>query len=312
MCLAQSRQSVQSFAETAINLTNVLKVRSGEFNVFGDKFVTAFVNYENQEPRRITTFTLFPNDFLDRGSTFELSPQIGCRFNCPFCGVPGFSRNLEVSEVVEQVAILVQQAQKVGAQIRPPFKFSFTDGGELLLNPDCMQIIGKLTEVLPAYLKVSTVLPDSELVRENLDSLISFNQLYSNIIHLQISMVSTSQDIRQQYGRQALMNDWKIRKVAEEWLEQTGRKPTLAFTLTTTSHCRVEEIVQVLSPDLFMVKLSPYKPNLVPGNETISLPNLDDLVEEFQQAGYELIPTQLNEVERKIGLLLSGTRSFEA
>jgi len=304
--------SMKDLNNRHIRLTKVLDVKSDICNQEGDRFITIFVKYPKQKTMGITTFTLFPRDLSNGGYMFELSPQIGCSVGCPFCGVPPFERSLTEMEIFEQVIILTREAIRRDITIRGPYKYSFTDGGELLQNRRCLAIVKLLSSALTADFKISSVLPNTQLVKNNIKKLLVFAEKVRGkmTMQLQISMFSTDEKIRRASSKRSLMPSVQIAEMGKQWLEATGRKPTLTFTLTDTSHCQADEIVNILPPKLFMVRLFPYKLNGLSGIKTINPKQLTKITNEFIGAGYKLVPCQTDPVERRNALLLSGTLTY--
>ena len=78
----------------------------------------------------------------DKRNTICVSSQIGCPLNCSFCatGKMGFKRNLEISEVVEQVLFFARYLKQIGEKIT---NIVFMGMGEPFLN--YQNIIGAIT-----------------------------------------------------------------------------------------------------------------------------------------------------------------------
>jgi len=69
--------------------------------------------------------------------TFCISSQVGCALDCKFCatGKMGFIRNLSSGEIIEQVILMIEQAQK------PATNIVYMGMGEPLLNLKNVHIV---------------------------------------------------------------------------------------------------------------------------------------------------------------------------
>ena len=69
----------------------------------------------------------------DERNTICVSSQVGCSLNCSFCatGKMGFKRNLEVSEIVEQVLFFARYLEQIGEKVT---NIVFMGMGEPFLN----------------------------------------------------------------------------------------------------------------------------------------------------------------------------------
>ena len=260
----------------------------------------------HKEIYRITC-TWFRNRFRN---LVEVSSQIGCRIGCMFCGCGEFKRDLMPDEVLEQIRILQQTAQKTGISLDEVNKINFTDGGEILFNPHCIDIIRAVTAYLPLKIKISSVMPDAEIVRENLNWIMHFMQNYPPCVVFQISLYSTDEKIRQDNSNRKLMSFEELRQFGEQWLNAhpSRRKVTLTFTLTSKSNYVPEKIAEVLPPSLFVVRLHGYKPNNVEGIEPMDSEMSSCLNKKFQDLGYKTIYDVPDDFDNK-QLIIGGTRT---
>lgn len=241
---------------------------------------------------------------------FEISSQIGCRIGCIFCGCGEFKRDLMPDEVLEQIKILQRSGEQAGVPLNEVNKINFTDGGELLFNPHCVDIIRAVMVYLPLKIKISTVMPDAKIVRENLNWIMNFMRHYTPGVVFQISLYSTDEAIRQSASNWGLMSFDELRRFGEQWLSlhPLRRKVTLTFTLTSTSHCVPEEIAEILPPNLFVVRLHGYKPNNVEGVEPMDSETRGRLNKKFQDLGYTTIYDDPDDFDKK-QLIIGGTRT---
>lgn len=224
----------------------------------------------------------------NKGYLFELSPQVGCKMSCPFCELEPYKDSLTPEEVVSQIKILQDETRLHNIPINDPFKINFSDGGELLLNEHCMEILRAATNYLPVLVKVSTTMPDDDISKENLTGLIKFMQNYMPGVTLQVSLYSTDENIRNRPSKVPFISFARLRDIGEEWKAKhpEGRKITLTFTLTSTSHCKPHEIVNILPPELFRIRLHPYKPNNKKGISTMSIQRCKEICAAFEKCGY--------------------------
>lgn len=310
-----------------MNLNNTLPTQSelvsSHFEIFGTKLsevanangehsLTAFLGSPrlNNAKDQPITCTLFPTG--TGGYLFEVSPQLGCLVGCDFCGCGPLRGNLTPDEVVEQLRILQEEAHRKGIKLDGTNKIEFADGGELLLNPNCIEIIHAVTNYLPVKVKLSTVLPNTKLSRRNLEQTLVFMRDYEPQINFQISLYSTDKTIRQRASGVPLFSFEELRVLGQRAMEAhpTGRKMTLTFTLKSNSHCFPQEIVNILTPDIFVVRLHPYKDNGIERDfETIDEEEYMRLEQEFHYLHYEIIGNPYDQLERH-QLTTGGTKAL--
>ncbi|MFA6436353.1 MAG: radical SAM protein [Candidatus Gracilibacteria bacterium] len=261
---------------------------------------------DNQRAKPIVARVL-PRDRRGSGHVFEISPQLGCVMGCKFCShspdKDALHRSLTPEQVVDQIKILEEQAVQRNFQINP-YKINFTDGGELLLNPHCRDILVAVSRHLRRKIKISTVLPDLPIVRRNLEEVFDFMKDYEPGLSWQISLASTNEQGRQeqrqpQKRRVPLYSMEGIKDVCER-IQQAYegiRKATLTFTLTENSDCDPREIIDVLPPHLVRPRLHPFKENRT-GCESMPTDRIEELRTAFIKAGYaDTAIDTLDEVE---------------
>lgn len=235
---------------------------------------------------------VLPRDRQGSGHIFEVSPQLGCVVGCNFCSLSpskdALHRNLTPWQVVDQIKILEAEAERRDFQINP-YKINFTDGGELLLNPYCPDILAEVSRHLRRKIKISTVLPDLPITRTNLGETFDFMRNYEPGLSWQISLSSTNEHGRQQQKRGSvpLYSMYNIKDVCERIKQAYGgiRKATLTFTLTDKSDCNPSEIIDVLPPSLVRPRLHPFKENRT-GEKSMPTEKIEELRQVFVRAGY--------------------------
>ncbi|MBI4994301.1 hypothetical protein HZC21_01495 [Candidatus Peregrinibacteria bacterium] len=278
----------------------LIKTRSRECNDRGDRSLTAFFSsprLQNNENQPITC-TLYPRRKGSAEYIAEVSSQVGCVIGCASCGCGKFRGNLTPDDVVDQIRTLIEAAQARFPSVSVN-KINFTDGGELLLNPHCAEILQAATNHCHAFVKISTVLPDTPLTKQNIEHVIDFMRSYGPGITLQVSMHSTSPNERLSYVGVRLFSFQDLRELGERWqsLHPAQRKITLTFTLVSTTRCRPEEIVDLLPPDLFRIRLHPCKPNSNGQNtHTMSRERCIALEQEFIGLGYTVQRDEYDEI----------------
>lgn len=285
----------------------------GQGNNAGDLAITEFLATERfGTQNQPITCTLYPRRRGTGEYIFEISPQLGCVVKCSFCGCGNFAGNLSPAEIVEQIDILKNDAIQNDIDIKSP-KISFADGGELILNPHCPQILKAVTHNTPADVKVSSTLPDTVLARKNLEAILQFVPTYYSEDHnvaFQLSLFSTNPDIRQSSSRIPLMSFDDMRTFGQRWNGQhpINRKITLTFTLTSKSHCVASEIADELPPSLFIIRLHPYRPNDT-GLTTVDIEQCRQIESDFLQFGYTVIREVFDEQESN-QLITGGTNTI--
>ncbi|MFH0820586.1 MAG: radical SAM protein [Candidatus Peregrinibacteria bacterium] len=284
-----------------LTLTNeeleVVSTKIFQCNERGDRQLVAFLRAPqiNHDPsRQPITSTLCPKDNNGGGTVFELCPQVGCVVRCKFCGCGEFRGNLTPSQVVQQIRILLKEAEKNGIFLPLPHQIDFSDGGELLLNPRCREIFEAVTTRIPASVKISTTLPlpGYPVVEKNLVEILNLIETYRPQVKFQISLSSTNPETRQKNSRVPLFPFERIREIGENILKRHSnhRKTTLTFTLLNDSRIIPKEIVKKLPPDFFVIRLHPYKPNNIDGHvEAMDPQEVKRLDGEFRALGYKTI-----------------------
>lgn len=296
-------------------LLEIMHVKDRVCNLRGDHAITVFMRSPrigNDETQPITC-SLYPKDDQGGGYLFELSPQLGCMVGCDFCGCGEFKGSLTPEETNLQIQVMDVVARELGVSIPPPYQINFTDGGELLLNNHCMEILEATTQQIPTGVKLSTVLPDYALARNNLDQILQFMSQYEPRLNLQVSLYSTDPQIRQDSSGIPLMSFADLRVLGERAMQAhpDGRKITLTFTLKADSHCVPAEIAGILPPELFFIRLHPYKDNHNRATiETMPLEDCRRLEQEFRALGYTDILREEYDPLEADQLVEGGTRSI--
>lgn len=282
-------------------------------NTAGDLAITEFLATEQLGSiTQPITCTLYPRRRGTGEYIFEISPQLGCIVECPFCGCGEFAGNLSPEEVIEQINILQNDADDNGINVRNP-KISFADGGELVLNPYCPQILEAIAHNFRADIKISSTLPGTTMSRRNLEAILEFAQRYyseNSNVAFQVSLSSTDPNIRRGTSRIPLLSFPELRTFGQRWTEKhpANRQITLTFTLTGESHCVASEIADELPPSLFIIRLHPYRPNGT-GLTTINPDRCSNLEAEFVSKGYTVIREEFDQHELN-QLITGGTNTI--
>lgn len=282
-------------------------------NNAGDLAITEFLATERLGTRgQPITCTLYPRRRGTGEYIFEISPQLGCFVGCFFCGCGKFAGNLSPAEIVEQIEILKNDAIDNSIDVKRP-KISFADGGELILNPHCPQILEAIARDMSVDVKISSTLPINFLAQRNMEAILRFLREYwseDRNLAFQVSLSSTNPDIRRSSSRIPLMPFADIRTFGQRWIDQhpANRKITLTFTLTSESHCVAPEIADELPPSLFVIRLHPYRPNGI-GLTTIDVEQCRKIEIEFLQFGYSVIREVFDEKELS-QLITGGTNAI--
>jgi adenine C2-methylase RlmN of 23S rRNA A2503 and tRNA A37 len=239
-----------------------------------------------------------------------ISSQIGCPSKCRFCslGDKKFVRNLEPREMQDQVVLMLQQAKQYGIDIDEcPHKVSFSKSGEPLLNRNMVEGLERIEELGTSF-KVSTLFPKGNLVLDNFHNVAEFASNYNKPVQMQISLISTSQDYREEMAGIRLASFEELRNVSEYWKEKNpdGRKINLSLILTQDTPVDADLASKFFSPELFRFRLRNYVPNqhgMENNLRPITRERYDETRKSFEDKGYEVgdwaTPTP---IEQRFGL----------
>lgn len=254
-------------------------------------------------------------DVKDR-NIVSISTQIGCPSTCSFCeiGPENFKRNLSVDELYEQVILALKLQQKAGIDIEEKkIKVSTGKMGETLFNNDFVGGLEKIAQLGASY-KPATIFPDSKRCYENFERIARFAASYSEPLHIQVSLVSTSEKYRQGVTKLKLAGFKKIREMGERWkeLNPNGRDINLSLILSSEVPADPDDVCGILTPDIFRFRFRNYVPT-DNGRENylakIELEKMRELKKRFADKGYKVsdwaTPTP---TEQRFGLAASVTR----
>ncbi len=245
-----------------------------------------------------------------------ISSQINCPMKCYFCelGTEKFIRNLSRMEMVEQVRVVLTEAEKEGFTLNNyPHKITIANTGEPLFNPDIVSAIDDLGEFNTSF-KISTVLPATTIAFERAREIAQFSYFSGRTVQLQISLISTLEEERQRIIGVRAASFREIRKVGEMWrsVNPTGRKVNLSLIITSTMDCDADKIADIFPPELFRFRFREYvstENGTNNGLVAVSAEKLAEIKEDFRERGYEVTdfasPTP---IERKFGLVSNAIR----
>lgn len=265
--------------------------------------------------QKLATCTLCPR-INKHGRIYALPAQKGCIVGCSFCSVPKYFGDLTPKEIIEIIKLLNEQALLNGLKVSSTkFKFSFVKGGELFLNKYCLQILQSIQKasLLSFDVKIPSVFPRSEIAKKNIKQVLEFYRELpqQNNIYLFVSLLSTSESIRNRIAKIPLMSFEEIGKVGKEFYFVRKRKTTLSITATDDSVCNPSALAKHFSQEYFAVRIYPYKRN-AKKKESMELGYIHQLEKDLRDLGYKIIPSgnKYSKLERKIGFLDSSNSIF--
>lgn len=236
---------------------------------------------------------------------------------CAFCELGGeqFGRNLTPQELRDQVTLVLEEAARYGFDINAtPHKMNVAGSGEPLLNRslvDGFRLIGDL----PQTIKISTVFPDDVRAWVNFQRVVDFAaELTTQVIQIQISLISTSEEERQRMSGGRVASFAKLRDAAALWRTKNpqGRKVNLSLIITGDDCCAANEVRDLFPPELFRFRFREYVPTRHGTENHLSSATAERLAAinaDFAAAGYEVgdwaSPTP---IERKFGLASNAIR----
>ena len=268
---------------------------------FGDGFVR--IPIETKE--KYTLESTFCDGYNKEKYLVAISTQIGCASGCKFCELAehGLKRNLSQEEILDQVKITLQTAKKRGYDIfSKPIKVSMVRGGEPLMNKELPNSLEMMNEYAPLQIKMSSITPKNKFARNNYKRLVNSAKNYDNTVQFQISLNSTNQEYRQSLVLIPLMNFKEIREIGELWANEipNPRKIDLTFTINKKTPMDAEEISDILTPDLFAIRLRECLPtdrSIKNDIKIIDPDKVNQIKNSFEDSGYLIIPGSPGETE---------------
>ena len=230
-----------------------------------------------------------------------VATQIGCAIRCnEICRVPRYRRDLSAVEVTDQVDLLLDLAQRF--YLHPNLKIALVKEGESLLNCNFPEILEQLALRYDLPIKISSTFPNSKLSYNNMDGLIDFASNYSQLVQLQISLGSTNKEFRFGLTSYPTASFSKIREIGETWLERisNGRKVVLSMSLYEETPCDPKDIVDVLHPDYFVIRIRDVlRSDITPISRThLTEERFLNIKKKFEAFNYKLIDGRTGDVER--------------
>ncbi len=280
-------------------------IQKTEHNTLANVFVA-----EDENGRRVE-FVESTQPPLKRNEKWVLiiSTLFGCPVGCSFCDAGGaYHGKLSFDQLKFQVDYLVETCFGDKNIDTGKFKIQFSRMGEPSLNHhviDFLERIPGLYSYRHFIPSLSTVAPaGTELFFHRL--LKTKKTLFDNTFQLQFSVHST--DPRQR--RELIpVRSWSYEEMAaygRTFYTPGGKKITLNFALGEKSMVDPAVLLRIFDPDTFLVKLTPVNPthrarknkiNSVISTEHPHIP----LVDQLQEAGYEVIVSIGEWEENKIG-----------
>ncbi len=217
-------------------------------------------------------------------NTICVSSQVGCPLGCLFCatGQLGFSRNLEIGEIIDQILFFNRYLKKDNQKIT---NLVFMGMGEPFLNYDNVLKAIKLLNSQESFnigarhISISTIgIPDGirKLAKENMQ------------LNLAISLHAPNDKLRDQiiplnkkYPLKSVLN------ALEYYLEKTNRQVMLEYIMIDGFNDKIkeaEELVSVLSnlpKSLYLINLIVYNPGDFP--KKIFKPSSREQISKFRR-----------------------------
>lgn len=197
----------------------------------------------------------------DKRNTICVSSQVGCPLGCLFCvtGSGGFKRNLNVSEIVEQVLFFARYLRKKNEKVT---NIVFMGMGEPFLNwenvKEAIEILNNDNCFGVGARKISV---STAGITEGIEKLSDeFPQ-----INLAISLHAPDDKLR---GELMPVNKKypleKVLQSVDNYIEKTNRKVMFEYVMlknVNDSKEQAKELAKLLKKPLYMVNLIAYNPN---------------------------------------------------
>ena len=227
--------------------------------------------WELEDGKRIESVTIYEGKRV----TFCISSQVGCALDCKFCatGKMGLLRDLTVAEIVEQVLLMKERAE------RKPTNIVFMGMGEPLLNYETV-------------IRAADILADPEGLCFNRKKItISTSGIAKNIrrmadeelpFSLAISLNAVSQDVREKImpiARKYPLDE--LLDAARYYTQKMKRRITFEYVLMKNLNDSEEDANKLVQ----LTRGIPCKINVIPCNsdDPLYAPPDDDVVQRFDQ-----------------------------
>jgi len=224
----------------------------------------------------------------------------GCPVGCPICDAGGDYRGkLSSFEIIAQIDEMIRRRYPDLVVPIPKLKIQFARMGDPVLNDAVLEVLSKLPEHItaPGLLPcISTVAPAG--CDGFFESLITIKEeLYTGgRFQMQFSLHTTDADAR---SKLVPVKTWSLEQMAtygNRFYRAGDRKITLNFAPAQGLPLDPESIIDIFSPDRFMIKLTPINPTSA--SHRAGLTGLIDpaerdqcrrIVDRFRGAGYDTL-----------------------
>lgn len=232
--------------------------------------------------------------------------QVGCAFGCEFCKVSELRlrRDISADEYFEQVRIIVEQSEAIEwMDSAAPIKVTFGRAGEPLHNSATVDAITRLAEQYACAFQFFSVFPDAPVSRKILAEILEFAASYDRTVQPVVSMHSSNEDQRKRMMSGAKLQSFQaISEFGRLWRQRgVKRKLSLSFALMEGTHVDMTEVARTFSPEDFAIRLALYIPSSTATlqlRSTSPIERLDQLDEDAQQLGYDVIRSPAGPIER--------------
>jgi 23S rRNA (adenine2503-C2)-methyltransferase len=197
----------------------------------------------------------------DRRNAICVSSQVGCPLGCLFCvtGEMGFKRNLNASEILDQVLFFARYLKKENEKIT---NVVFMGMGEPFLNwENVSQAIQILNDDNCFGIGARKISVSTAGITEGIKKLAEeFPQ-----INLAISLHAPDDKLRSEL--MPVNKKYPLRKILQaidDYIEKTNRKVMFEYVMLSgvnDSEEQAKELVKILKKTLYMVNLIVYNPN---------------------------------------------------
>ncbi len=197
----------------------------------------------------------------DRRNTVCVSSQVGCPLGCLFCvtGEMGFKRNLNASEILDQILFFARYLKKENEKIT---NVVFMGMGEPFLNwENVSQAIQILNDDNCFGIGARKISVSTAGITEGIEKLAEeFPQ-----INLAISLHAPDDKLRGEL--MPVSNEYPLQKVfqaVDSYIEKTNRKVMFEYVMlkdVNDSEEQARELAKLLKKPLYMANLIAYNPN---------------------------------------------------